>query len=83
VNVSLSQQLVTHPRFRWSTGMMAVPFPDREQGLMPDLDDAGTLGILLSYLQDASAGTDISSLSSTLPPGDSIALRLLAAWGPP
>jgi hypothetical protein len=83
VNTGLSRQLVAHPRFQWRTGMMAVPFPNREQGLMPDLDDAGTIGILLSYLQEASAETDISSLSATLHPGDSIALRLLAAWGPP
>lgn len=82
MNIGISQQLVAHPRFRWRTGMMAVPFPDREQGLMPDLDDAATLGILLSYLQDASAASDIGTLS-TFPPGDSIALRLLAAWGSP
>lgn len=82
MNVSLSRQLVLHPRFRWSTGMMAIPFPNREQGLMPDLDDAATMGILLSYLREADADADLAQLSGTVAPGDSIAMRLLSAWGP-
>lgn len=82
MNIALSRQLVLHPRFRWSTGMMAIPFPNREQGFMPDLDDQGTMGILLSYLREADPNADLAHLSTTVAPGDSIAMRLLSAWGP-
>lgn len=80
MNVAISRQLALHPRFRWRTGMMAVPFPDNEQGLMPDLDDPTTLGFLLSDLKTENLRTQTLG---PVAPGDAVALLLLGLWGKP
>lgn len=76
MNVALARQLADHPKFRWKTGMLARPFPDLEQGLMPDLDDPGTVGLLLCDLPEIPR--DLG-----LPLGDTVAMGLLATWGAP